>query len=392
MLADRIVGVQRSPFYSIMELAAKRGDCIYLQLGEPDFITPRHVREAAKKALDEGHTHYGPDRGLPELRKLIAAKIQRQYGAAYNWQDEILVTAGGQAALHVAVMALANPGDEIVILLPHYPPYVVNAQLAGAKAVFVKLNSEEAFVPNPADIERVITNRTKLIMILTPNNPTGAVYPKETLRRLLDIARRRDIVLIADEVYESLVYDGLQHTSLLSFPDARRHVVQVNSFSKTYAMTGLRVGYLVASAERVLQFLKYHHTVNISANVPSQAACVAALKGPQDCVEEMRSAYQARRDLVVKRLNDIPGVHCALPKGSFFVFADIRELGIGSLDFVEYLVREAGVVLTNGSGFDYEGFVRVSYAARPESIEEAMDRMKAAVLKLRARKKPSGEL
>ncbi|OGP28067.1 MAG: hypothetical protein A2038_03205 [Deltaproteobacteria bacterium GWA2_57_13] len=386
MLADRILGVQRSPFYSIMELAAKRGDCIYLHLGEPEFITPQHVREAAKKALDEGHTHYGPDRGLPELRQLIAAKIHRQYGAAHNWQDEILVTAGGQAALHIAVMALANPGDEIVILLPHYPPYVVNAQLAGAKAVFVKLRSEEAFVPNPADIERVITNRTKLIMILTPNNPTGAVYPKETLRRLLDIARRHDIVLIADEVYESLVYDGLQHTSLLSFPDAREHVVQVNSFSKTYAMTGLRVGYLAASADKLLQFLKYHHTVNISANVPSQVACVAALKGPQDCVEEMRSAYQARRDLVVKRLNDIPGVRCALPKGSFFVFADIRELGIGSLDFVEYLVREAGVVLTNGSGFDYEGFVRVSYAAKPESIEEAMGRMKAAVLKMPAKK------
>ena len=386
MLADRILGVQRSPFYSIMELAAKRGDCIYLHLGEPEFITPQHVREAAKKALDEGHTHYGPDRGLPELRQLIAEKIKRQYGAAYSWQDEILVTAGGQAALHIAVMALANPGDEIVILLPHYPPYVVNAQLAGAKAVFVKLRSEEAFVPNPADIERVITNRTKLIMILTPNNPTGAVYPKETLRRLLDIARRHDIVLIADEVYESLVYDGLQHTSLLSFPDAREHVVQVNSFSKTYAMTGLRVGYLAASADKLLQFLKYHHTVNISANVPSQVACVAALKGPQDCVEEMRSAYQARRDLVVKRLNDIPGVRCALPKGSFFVFADIRELGIGSLDFVEYLVREAGVVLTNGSGFDYEGFVRVSYAAKPESIEEAMGRMKAAVLKMPAKK------
>jgi len=387
MLADRIVGVQRSPFYSIMDLAAKRGDCIYLQLGEPDFITPKHVREAAKKALDEGHTHYGPDRGLPELRQLIAAKIKRQYGAAYSWQDEILVTAGGQSALHVAVMALANPGDEIIILLPHYPPYVVNARLAGAKAVFVKLRAEDDFVPNPDDIERAITSRTKLIMILTPNNPTGAVYPKETLRRLLDIAMRHNVVLIADEVYECLVYDGLQHQSLLSFPDAREHVVQVNSFSKTYAMTGLRVGYLAASADKQMQFLKYHHTMNISANVPSQMACVAALSGPQDCVEEMRSAYQARRDLVVKRLNDIPGIHCAVPKGAFFAFADIRELGMDSLAFAEYLVQEAGVVLTNGSGFDYEGFVRVSYAVDPETINKAMDRMKAAVLKLRAGKK-----
>jgi len=387
MLADRIVGVQRSPFYSIMDLAAKRGDCIYLQLGEPDFITPKHVREAAKKALDEGHTHYGPDRGLPELRQLIAAKIKRQYGAAYSWQDEILVTAGGQSALHVAVMSLVNPGDEIIILLPHYPPYVVNARLAGAKAVFVRLRAEDGFVPNPDDIEKAITSRTKLIMILTPNNPTGAVYPRETLRRLLDIAIRHNVVLIADEVYECLVYDGLAHASLLSFPDAREHVVQVNSFSKTYAMTGLRVGYLAASADKQMQFLKYHHTMNISANVPSQMACVAALSGPQDCVEEMRSAYQARRDLVVKRLNDIPGIHCAVPKGAFFAFADIRELGIASLEFVEYLVQEAGVVLTNGSGFDYEGFVRVSYAVDPETINKAMDRMKAAVVKLRAGKK-----
>lgn len=387
MLADRIVGVQRSPFYSIMDLAAKRGDCIYLQLGEPDFITPKHVREAAKMALDEGHTHYGPDRGAPELRQLIAEKIKRQYGATYSAQDEILVTAGGQPALHVAVMSLVNPGEEIIILLPHYPPYLVNARLAGAKAVFVKLRAENNFVPDPDEIERAVTNKTKLIMILTPNNPTGAVYPKEILRRLLDIAIRHNVVLIADEVYECLVYDGLKHQSLLSFPDARQNVVQVNSFSKTYAMTGLRVGYLAASADKQMQFLKYHHTVNISANVPSQLACIAALSGPQDCVEEMRSAYQARRDRVVERLNDIPGIHCGVPKGAFFAFADIRELGTDSLPFAEYLVKEAGVVLTNGSGFDYEGFIRVSYAVSLETIDKAMDRMKAAVLKLRAGKK-----
>jgi aspartate/methionine/tyrosine aminotransferase len=386
MLADRIVGVERSPFYSIMELAAKRGDCIYLQLGEPDFVTPAHIREAAKGALDAGQTHYGPDRGLPELRRLIAERIRREYGADYRWEDEILVTGGGQAALHVAVMALANPGDEIIILLPHYPPYVVNAQLAGARAVFVKLRSEDGFVPDPDEIERAITARTKLIIVLTPNNPTGAVYPGRTLARLVEIARRHNIVLIADEVYESLVYDGARHISLLSFPDAKDQVVQVNSFSKTYAMTGLRVGYLAASADKLAQFLKYHHTVNISANVPSQVACVAALSGPQNCVEEMRSAYQKRRDLIVRRLNEIPGVRCELPKGSFFAFADIRELNLGSLEFAEYLVKEAGVVLTSGSGFDYEGFVRLSYAAEPESIKKAMDRMNAAVVKLTEKK------
>jgi aminotransferase len=365
-----------------MELAATREDCIYLQLGEPDFVTPSHILDAAKKALDEGHTHYGPDRGHPELRQQIAEKIQREYGAAYHWEDEILVTAGGQAALHIAIMALANPGDEIIVLLPHYPPYLANAQLAGAEAVFVKLKSEEGFIPNAADIEKVITPKSKILIVLTPNNPTGAVYPEQTLREILELAKQHNITLISDEVYEHLVFDGVEHKSLISLPDAKDHVVQVNSFSKTYAMTGLRVGYLAASSEKLIHFLKYHHTVNICANVPSQIACITALQGPQDCVVEMRQAYHQRRDLVVDGLRDIPGIQCASPQGTFFAFADIRELGVPSLEFAKYLVREAGVVLTNGSGFDYEGFIRVSYAAKPESIREAMDRMKKAVLEM----------
>lgn len=384
MLAQRIVQVQRSPFYSIMDLAAKRGDCIYLQLGEPDFTTPKHVLEAAKRAMDEGHTHYGPDRGIPELRQLIAEKIRNQYGAEYDWEDEILVTAGGQAGLHIAVMALVNPGEEIIILVPYYPPYLVNAQLAGAKPVFVELTPQGGFIPDPEAIERAMTPRTKALILLSPNNPTGAVYPADILEKIVQMAAERNIAVISDEVYESLVYDGLDHKSLLSFPEGKANVVQVNSFSKTYAMTGLRVGYVAASNDKLLQFLKYHHTVNISANVPAQVACVAAMKGPQECVEDMRRAYQERRDLLVAMLNDIPGIHCDTPKGAFYAFADIRELGVPSLEFVQYLVREAGVVLTNGSGFGYEGFVRVSYAAAPRLIEEAMRRMKEAVNRMPA--------
>jgi aspartate/methionine/tyrosine aminotransferase len=387
MLANRILSVERSPFYSIMELAAKRGDCIYMNLGEPDFVTPKHVAEAAKKALDEGYTHYGPDRGAPELRQLIVQKIEKEYGAKYDWEDEILITAGGQAGLHISVMALANPGDEIIILIPYYPPYLVNATLADAKPVFVELKSEEGFIPDPSAIEKAITPKTKAMIILTPNNPTGAVYPEETLSKIVEMAKEHDIMVISDEVYESMLYDGLRHKSLISFPDAKDHVIQVNSFSKTYAMTGLRVGYLAASKDKLLQFLKYHHTVNISANVPSQLACVTAMKGPQDCVEEMKEAYQKRRDLLIERINDIPGVSCMTPKGAFYAFADIRELGMRSLELAEYLVKEAGVVLTNGSGFGCEGFIRLSYATDPDSIEEAMDRMKKAVIKLQSGKK-----
>jgi aspartate/methionine/tyrosine aminotransferase len=246
------------------------------------------------------------------------------------------------------------------------------------------LRSEDGFIPDAAEIEKAVSPKTKALILLSPNNPTGAVYSAEVLKRLVELARAREFMIISDEVYECLVYDGLTHTSALSFPGAKQHVVQVNSFSKTYAMTGLRIGYVAASSEKLLQFLKYHHTVNISANVPSQLACVTAMKGPQDSVEEMRQAYQKRRDLLVKLLNDIPGVHCGTPQGAFYVLADIRELGVPSLEFVEYLVQEAGVVLTNGSGLGYEGFVRVSYCADPEKIEEAMDRMKKAVLKMKS--------
>jgi aminotransferase len=314
-------------------------------------------------------------------------KIEKEYGASYDWEDEILITAGGQAGLHISVMAMANPGDEIIILIPYYPPYLVNATLADAKPVFVELKSEEGFIPDPSAIEKAITPRTKAMIILTPNNPTGAVYPEETLSKIVEMAKEHDIMVISDEVYESMLYDGLRHKSLISFPDAKDHVIQVNSFSKTYAMTGLRVGYLAASKDKLLQFLKYHHTVNISANVPSQLACVTAMKGPQDCVEEMKDAYQKRRDLLVERINDIPGVSCMTPKGAFYAFADIRELGMLSLELAEYLVKEAGVVLTNGSGFGCEGFIRLSYATDPASIEEAMDRMKKAVIKLQSGKK-----
>ena len=387
MLSDRILSVERSPFYSIMELAAKRGDCIYMNLGEPDFITPKHIAEGAKKALDEGHTHYGPDRGVAELRQLVMQKIEKEYGAKYDWEDEILITAGGQAGLHISVMALANPGDEIIILIPYYPPYLVNATLADAKPIFVALKSEEGFIPDPSAIEKAVTPKTKALIILSPNNPTGAVYPEGTLHRIVEMAKEYNFMVISDEVYENMLYDGLRHKSLISFPDTKDHVVQVNSFSKTYAMTGLRVGYLAASKDKLLQFLKYHHTVNISANVPAQLACVTAMKGPQDCVDEMKKAYQKRRDLLIERLNDIPGVSCMTPKGAFYAFADIRELDIPSLELAEYLVKEAGVVLTNGSGFGCEGFIRLSYATAPERIEEAMDRMKKAVIKLQSAKR-----
>ena len=391
MLADRILAVPRSPFYSIMELAQQRGDCIYLQLGEPDFTTPAHIREAVKKALDQGYTHYGSDRGAPELRQQLAKKLART-GAEFDWRDEILVTAGGQAALHVAVMSLVNPGEEIIILLPHYPPYVVNSLLCGGKAVFVKLRPERGFIPDPAEIEAAITPKTKAIIVLTPNNPTRAVYPADVLGQILEVAKRHNVTIISDETYESLVYDGV-HTSFLSFPGARDHVVHVSGFSKTYAMTGLRVGYLAAPREKLIQFLKYHHTVNISANVPSQMACAAAMQGPQDCVTEMRDEYHRRRDLLIPMLNDIPGISCHRPQGAFYVFPNIAGcLGSTSAggkaiatdeDFALALLEEQHVATVFGAAFGMSPYLRISYATDEASLEEGCRRIARFVATLR---------
>lgn len=377
--ADRVTRVERSPFYSIMDLAAKRPDCLYLHLGEPDFGTPDHIVAAAEAALRGGWTHYTADRGLPRLRELIADRIHRDTGVAYRFEDEIIVTAGGQAALHTAVMASVNPGDEVILLAPYYPPYLVNVQLADAVPVVVPTREEEDFNPNLAAIEKAITERTRAIIVHSPNNPSGSVYSRETLAGLVQLAQDRNLTIISDEVYDHFVYGRAEHASPLSFPGAKNHVVLVNSFSKTYAMTGWRVGYIAAPAETALQFLKYHHTVNICAAAFAQRACIAALEGSQDCLQEMLEEYDRRRVRMVERVRQIPHLSCGTPLGAFYVFVNIRELGMPSLDFARHLVQEAGVVTANGSGFGTEGYIRLSYAAKIDQIEEALDRIDKVV-------------
>ncbi len=382
MLADRILSVERSPFYSVLELAAKRSDCLYLHTGEPDFGTPAHIVRAAQDALAEGWTHYIPDRGLPELRQLLAQKIQNECHVQYRPEDEILITAGGQAGLHAAIMATVNPGDEVVLLSPYYPPYLANVRLAGGTPVIVPTTIEDDFMPNPEIIERTITEKTKCLVIHSPNNPTGCVYGKEVLSQLVEMAEKRNFLIISDEVYESFLYDDNHHWSLVSFPNAKERVILVNSFSKTYAMTGWRVGYLAAHSDVLFQLLKYHHTVNICANAPAQKASVAALKGPQGCVQEMVNEYNQRRRFLVEGLNGIPGIQCHAPQGAFYVFVDIRKFKMPSLELAKYLVREAGVVTTNGSGFGSEGFLRLSYATKMDHLGEAIERIRGGLSRL----------
>ncbi len=382
-LAQRILSVERSPFYSILELAAKREDCLYLHIGEPDYDTPPHIVRAGQEALAEGWTHYTSDRGLPELRQSLAQKIQSESHVGYSFEDEILITAGGQAGLHTAIMGTVNPGDEVILLSPYYPPYLANVLLAGGTPIIVPTNDEEHFIPNPEIIERHLTEKTKLLVLHSPNNPTGNVYGKEVLSRLVELAEQRNFLIVSDEVYEKYLYEGQSHWSLVSFPNAKERVILVNSFSKTYAMTGWRVGYVAAPRDTLFQLLKYHHTVNICASTAAQKACIAALQGPQDCIQEMIKEYDHRRRFLVKGLNGIPGIQCLPSQGAFYVFADIREFKMPSLEFTKYLVQEAGVVTTNGSGFGTEGFIRLSYATKMENLDEAIKRIQKAVARLR---------
>jgi aspartate/methionine/tyrosine aminotransferase len=369
-----------------MDLAAKRSDCIHLHLGEPDFDTPPHIVRAAQEALAEGLTHYTPDRGFAELRRLLADKYLQECGARYSFEDEILITAGGQAALHTAVMGIVDPGDEVILLSPYYPPYMVNVLLAGGVPIVVPTQDDKGFTPDIEFIERHVTKKTKALILHSPNNPSGCVYSKETLGRIVELAQIRDFVIISDEVYEKFIYGDEVHWSLASFPEAKERVILVNSFSKTYAMTGWRVGYLAGPGETILQLLKYHHTVNICANAAAQRACIAALEGPQDCIGEMVLEYDRRRNRLLERLRATPAIRCVEPQGAFYVFVDIRELGMPSLDFAKYLVEQAGVLTANGSGFGMEGFIRLSYATRIDQIDEALDRMERAIEGLRSKR------
>jgi len=380
--SDRILSVKRSPFYSILEIAKNYKDVIYLNIGEPDFATPRHIVEAGKKALEEGYTHYAGDRGDSELRAAISERLKSDIDVSYDSGTEVLVTAGVQAALFSAVMATINPGDEVIVFNPHYPPYVVDVKLAGGIPVFVETKSEKGFIPEAARVEEKITDRTKGIIMCSPNNPSGAVYSPECIDGVASLAKSHNLLVFSDEVYSRIVYAGARHYSIASLPGMKDRTFVMNGASKPYAMTGWRVGYLAGPEEFVAQILKTHHSVNIAANSVAQRAFLEALRGPQDCVREFVKEFDRRRRFMAGALNSIQGVDCNLPEGAFYLFPSVSDLGQTSQELAEFFVREARVVATPGIGFGVEGRIRFSYAANLQSIEVAMKRIRKAVTRL----------
>ncbi|MFQ6076780.1 MAG: pyridoxal phosphate-dependent aminotransferase [Candidatus Bathyarchaeia archaeon] len=383
-IATRAREIERSLSYVISEAARRHKDAIFLTVGEPDFVTPKHILEAGKEALDQGFTHYTGDKGYRPLRELIAQTLKREKGLDVDPDGGVIITDGGSEANFAVIMATVDPGDEVLIPSPYYQPYYTQVRLAGGVPQYMRLREELDFMPDPEEVEGLVTDRTRLMLVNSPSNPTGSVYSRECLEALAKIAVRHDLVVLSDEVYERLVYDDARHYSIATFPGMAERTVITNSFSKTYAMTGWRVGYAAGDENIISQALKIHYPVAISAPSIAQRGAMAALTGSQDCVTQMVEEYDRRRKIIVNGLNTIPGVRCRMPKGAFYAFPNIEEFGLSSLEFAKFLVSEARVATVPGStyGEDGEGHLRVSYATSAEKLREAVERIRAAVEKL----------
>jgi len=374
-LAGRINIIQRSKIRELFEKASKMENVISLGIGEPDFDTPDVIKDAAKRALDEGYTHYTPNAGIPEFREAIAEYYKDFYKVDVE-VDNILVTAGAYEATYLAFQSILEQGDDVIIPDPAFVCYVEDAKIAEAGIIRIPLREENKFRLNPDELVEAITKRTRMIVINYPNNPTGAVMDKSTVKAIADIAQDYNIYILSDEPYEHFLYEGAKHYPMIKYaPD---NTILANSFSKTFAMTGWRLGFVAAPAwvvEKMTRFQMYNATCPVTF---VQYAAAKALDDPRSwkAVEEMRNEYDRRRNLVWKRLNEM-GLPTVKPKGAFYIFPRIRDTGLTDKEFSELMLKEARVAVVPGSAFGKagEGYIRISYATAYEKLEEAMDRM-----------------
>ena len=365
----------------MFDLAAGYDDVIALTLGEPNFDTPDYIKEAAKKALDEGYTHYSPNAGMDVLRQAVAAKYQ-SYWDGYKAAN-VVVTVGALEGLTLTMLALLNPGDEILVPDPCFANYYGQAMIAGMTAKPVPTFEENGFNMTAADVEKCITPKTKAIILNSPCNPTGAVMSKEEVEAVAQIVKKYDLWVFSDEPYEALVYDGVTAYSMAQVDEVRDHVVVLNSFSKSYSMTGWRVGYLLLpDAAYTPKFAALQEGLVSCVSSFSQVACAEALKSTE-CVKSMLAEYTRRRDILVDGINAIPGFSCAKPKGSFYAFVNIKAFGKTSQEFAEELIAGARVICVPGTAFGPggEGYLRLVFANSDENLKEAVRRIDAYVRK-----------
>ena len=361
-----------------MERAGER--VLHFEIGRPDFDTPEYIKRAAEQALADGKVHYTSNFGLMELRQAIADKLKRENNVDYT-ASEVLVTVGLSEAVFAVLATILEEGDEILVPDPVWLNYINVPNLLGAKAVTYGLTEETGFQMNLEEVKAKITPKTRAIVIITPNNPTGGVLSEDVLKELAEIAVSNDLMVISDEVYERLVYDGAKHISIASLPGMKERTFTMNGMSKAYAMDGWRLGYVAAPEEYILAMNKFHqHNTTCAPNFV-QVAAIAALNEEGDEVKEMVKEYQRRRDYAVKAINEIPGLHCECPKGAFYIFINCKSLNMKSADLSAYLLEEAKIALVPGDVFGPggEGYLRMSFANSYENVAAGCEQLRKAV-------------
>ena len=386
-LSERIVDIPFSGIRKFFDIAAEMTDVISLGVGEPDFDTPWHIRDEGIYSLERGKTAYTSNAGLKELKIEIAKYLERRFDVSYDYDTEMMVTVGGSEAIDVAMRAMLDPGDEVLIPQPSYVSYVPCAVLANGTPVIINLKEENEFRLTPEELEAAITPKTKLLVLPFPNNPTGAIMERKDLEAIAEVIIKHDLYVLSDEIYAELSYLE-NHVTIASLPGMRERTILINGFSKSYSMTGWRLGYACAPKIILEQMLKIHQYAIMCAPTTSQYAAVEAVRNGDADVTAMREEYDGRRRYLMHRFKEM-GLQCFEPYGAFYAFPSVQEFGISSDEFATRLLKEKKVVVVPGTAFGDcgEGFLRISYAYSLEKLKEALDRMEEFVTELRAEKK-----
>jgi len=386
-LSDTIVNIKPSGIRKFFDIVSEMDDAISLGVGEPDFDTPWHIRDEGIYSLERGRTFYTSNAGLKELKEEISAYLRRRIHVEYDPHDEIMVTVGGSEGIDIAMRAMLNPGDEVLIPQPSYVSYEPCAVLAGGKPVIIELKAENEFRLTAQELRNAITDKTKLLVLPFPNNPTGAIMEKKDLEAIAEVIIEKDIFVLSDEIYCELSYKG-DHVSITSIPGMRERTVLINGFSKSYAMTGWRLGYACCPREILRQMLKIHQYAIMCAPTTSQYAAVEALRNGDEDVARMREAYDQRRRYLMHAFKEM-GLECFEPYGAFYVFPCIKEFGMTSDEFASRFLQEERVAVVPGTAFGDcgEGYLRISYAYSLENLKIALEKLQRFIERLREEQK-----
>ena len=388
-LSETIVNIKPSGIRKFFDLVSEMNDkdVISLGVGEPDFDTPWHVRDEGIYSLEKGRTFYTSNSGLKELREEICNYLDRRYQVSYDWHHETIVTVGGSEGIDIAMRAMLDPGDEVLIPQPSYVSYEPCAILAGGKPVIIELKAENEFRLTPEELLEHITDKTKILVLPYPNNPTGAIMERADLEKIAEIAMEKDIFVLSDEIYSELSYKG-DHVTIASIPGMKERTILINGFSKAYAMTGWRLGYACGPREIIEQMTKIHQFAIMCAPTTSQYAAVEAMRNGDTDVATMREAYDQRRRYLVNAFKEM-GLECFEPYGAFYIFPCVKEFGMTSEEFAERFLKEEKVAVVPGTAFgdSGEGFLRISYAYSLQNLKAALERLDRFVKKLRAEQK-----